>query len=90
MATMSAAAALKSYIESIEGWEAAFVPESDYEAAVDLIVTAADASADQSDAGRQAAGGAALLKAITAQGYGNRVTADQCSAAAGVVLAATA
>lgn len=84
------AAALKAYVEKIDGWEADWIPEADYEAGVDAIVMAADASQDQTPAGRQAAGGAALLKAITAQGYGGKVTADQCNEAAAVVLAAIA
>lgn len=80
--------ALKAYVQQAEGWEAAFVPEQAYVAGATDVVKAALASADQSPAGRQAAGQKALRAAIDSAGYGHEVTDAMCAAGAAAVLKA--
>jgi hypothetical protein len=82
------AAALSAYLQSVDGWEARFIPASDLSEGAALIISAANKGPDQSALGRQAAGGAALFKAISAAGYGDKVTPAECRDAAGKVLAA--
>jgi hypothetical protein len=83
-------AALKAYVQQAEGWKAAFVPEQAYVTGASDVIAAANASADQSSAGRQAAGQKALRAAIDATGYGGDVTDAMCTAGAAAVLKAIA
>jgi hypothetical protein len=85
---VTGAAALSAYLQSVDGWEARFIPASDLSEGAALIISAANKGPDQSALGRQAAGGAALFKAISAAGYGDKVTPAECRDAAGKVLAA--
>ena len=79
---------LEHYAEGIN-WLAKMAPEKVWDQGVAAIVNAADAAADQSPAGRQAAGQAALVKAVTDAGYGSMLTDPQQSHdAVAVVLAA--
>jgi hypothetical protein len=84
--------ALKSYVESIDGWEADFVPDQAYSDGVTTVVQAWDSvgQADNSDALdlKYANCGLALYQSISAAGYGDKVTADQCEAAAQAVMTA--
>jgi len=83
-------AALKAYVDQIEGWKASWIPEAVFQTGDLDIIGAADAATDQSLAGRQAAGAAALNAAIVAAGYGDDVAPAQCASAAAAVLAAVA
>ena len=81
-------AALKSYVKGIAPFESMFVPANAYQTAVTDIVTAADGSADQTPAGRQAAAQAAMRVAINSAGYGSEISDQECSDGTAVVLAA--
>lgn len=83
-------AALTTYARAAEGWKAAFVPAAAYRDSTTAIIRAADASKDQSAAGRQAAAQDALRTAIDSSGYGGEVTDAMCVAGARAVLAAVA
>lgn len=78
------AAALKAYVESIDGWEADFIGDQVYQDGASEVIQAAD----NAQANLTAAGGAALMASIVAAGYGDRVTQDQCNAGAAAVLQA--
>ena len=80
--------ALGSYVKGIDPLEAIFAPTSIYQTAVTDIVTAADGSADQTPAGRQAAAQAAMRVAINSAGYGSEISDQECSDGTAVVLAA--
>lgn len=90
------AQALKNYVESIDGWEADFVPWGTYEKGAQLVLENWDSAtpaqtADVATTGvamRKAFCGMALYKAISTAGYGDRVTTQQCAAGAVAVLAA--
>lgn len=84
--------ALESYVKGIEGWFKyavikAQAPNAFHEGAIDTI-KAADASQDQSPAGRQAAARLALRRAINATGHGADVTDQQIHDGTAVTLAA--
>lgn len=81
---------LVAYLKETLGWEAAFVPTSAEETAVQDVVNAADNTTDLSPASRQAAGQAALRTAINAAGYGRFVSDLQCAKATTTILAAVA
>lgn len=85
-------AALTAYVDRTEGFEAYFVPEqAERDGAIDIIKQMDSVGKpDNTDAAEllQAACGMALFQAIGAAGYGNDVTAEQCSEAAGEVIAA--
>ncbi len=83
-------AALRSYVLAAEGWEANFIPEAAYVTGATDVIDAANASTDQSAAGRQVAGEKALRAAIDAAGYGAQVTDQMCADAAAAVLKAIA
>lgn len=88
------AQALKNYVESIDGWEADFVPWGTYEKGAQIALDTWDAAppvqtADAATTGaamRKSASGMALYKAIAAAGYSDRVTTQQCMAGANAVL----
>lgn len=90
------AQALKNYVESVDGWEANFVPWGTYEQGAQLVLNAWDSAvptqtADANTTGlamRKAACGMALYKSISDAGYGGRVTPQQCAAGADAVLSA--
>lgn len=82
--------ALKAYVTAIEGWQANLIREPIYQHGTVAIIQAADGGQDQAPGARAVAGGRALYNAIVAAGYGNRVTAAQCIAAASLVLTAVA
>jgi len=82
--------ALQDYVEAINWFEGDMLSQEVYQAGVTDTVVAADASSDQSAAGRQAAGASALMAAIQAAGYGQYVTSAECAAGAAAVLAAVA
>lgn len=84
------AAALKSYVESVSAIEVMFVPEAAFETGAADVIDAADAGADQTAAGRQAAGAAALRAALDATGEGGEVSAAQCASGTAAVLKAVA
>lgn len=90
------AAALKAYVQSIDGLEAAFVPWNDYEQGAEIILKTWDIGNPQnapgnpdSDATAYAECGLALYKVISDAGFGDRVTPDQCAAGAAAVITAT-
>lgn len=88
------AQALKNYVESIDGWEADFVPWGTYEQGSELVLNEWDGDGGapanpDAVATKQASCGLTLYQTISNAGYGDRVTADQCAAAAVAVLAAT-
>lgn len=83
-------AALMTYVRVAEGWKAAFVPAAAYRDGTMAIIRAADASKDQSAAGRQAAAQDGLRAAIDSSGYGGEVTDAMCAAGAQAVLGAVA
>ena len=80
--------ALESYVKGIDPLEAIFAPTSIYQTAVTDIVTAADGSADQTPAGRQAAAQVAMRAAINSAGYGSDISDQECHDGTAVVLAA--
>lgn len=86
------AQALKTYVESIDGWEANFVPWGTYEQGAQIVLSAWDSvgQADNSDALdlKKANCGMALYKSISDAGYGDRVTVEQCESGAVAVLSA--
>lgn len=91
-------AALTAQVQALEGWEAAFVPESAERQGAITIIAKWDSigAADNPDAVdlKNAAIGLALYQAISDAGYASYVTPEQCITAAvaviGAVLAARA
>ena len=81
------AAALESYAED-QTFLAHFAPADAWTNGAASMIEAADASADQSPAGRQNAAMAKLQADIADAGYGSMMSAQQCHDAAAVVLAA--
>ena len=81
-------AALESYVKGIAPFESMFVPANAYQTAVMDIVTAADGSADQTPAGRQAAAQVAMRAAIDSAGDGSEISDQQIHDGTAVVLAA--
>ena len=67
---------------------ARFAPEGAWTQGATDMIAAADASYDQSPAGRQTAAQTKLSADITAEGYASMMSAQQCYDAAAVVLAA--
>jgi hypothetical protein len=82
-------AALEAYAET-QSWEAIFVPDADYQTATIDLIQAADASKDQSAAGRQTAGQAALRAALDSTGEGGMVSDEICAGGTAAVLSAVA
>lgn len=86
--------ALKTYVEQIDGWEADFVPDQAYQDGATTVINTWDSSAPvppndtDAEALKQDACGMALFQAITAAGYGDKVTAEQCASAANAIIAA--
>ena len=83
-------AALKSFVEKIDGWEADFVPTSIYAQGVTEIISAWDAAPVAGDAqaehAKEADCGSVLYQSIVKAGYGNQVTPDQCQEAVLAVI----
>jgi hypothetical protein len=77
-----------SAAEAYEGWESGFIGETNNENMARLIIETADASPDQSVAGRQSAAVAALTKTIDAAGYGSEVSATMINGVVSAVLGA--
>ena len=94
MATQSeidaGAAALRSYIESVNFFEGLIAPETALDGGAKDIIEAADKSNDQSQGTRLTAGTAALRAALNSIGYGSQVTDQQCASGAAAVLVAIA
>jgi len=86
-------AALRAYVNKIEGWKAAFVPEQACRDGAIDVIRAWDAmpqplpTPDAQEIG-YAACGSALMAAITNAGYGSDVTAEECMAGATAVVTA--
>jgi hypothetical protein len=84
--------ALLAYVQQIEGWEAAFVPDSAITDGATQIINALDQSGSAPTPDAQAivadTAAAALYQSITDAGYGDYVTSDQCVTAAQAVIAA--
>lgn len=83
------AAALEAYAEG-QSWKAHFAPKGAWhEGSIDII-KAADASKDQTPAGRLTAAIAGLHATLKSIGYEDAMTAQQYHDAAAVVLGAAA
>ena len=86
------ATALKAYVQSVDGWEANFVPWNDYEQGAQVVMTKWDSGGKPANpealASLHAACGTALFKVISDAGYGEKVTQEQCAAGANAVIAA--
>lgn len=75
-------AALRAYVNEIEGWKAAFVPEQACRDGAIDIIKAWDSCGPLPTPDAQAIGyatcGSALMTAIAKAGYGDDVTAEEC------------
>lgn len=76
-------AALRGAVERLEGWMAAFVPESAERDGAIVVIREIDSG--NNDA---AACGAVLHNAIAQAGYGSQVTTEQCIQLAAAVISA--
>ena len=92
---VAGAAALKAYVEQIDGWEANFVSDDTYTAGSTEVIQywdqknpTNDLSDPDAEATLIANCGLALYQSISAAGYGSSVTPDQCVSAAQAVMAA--
>jgi hypothetical protein len=86
------AAALESYVETVNWFEAHAIPWADYELGCSVVLNAWDSVGPPTNpdalALKKANSGMALYKAISDAGYKDSVTAEQCEAAAIAVLTA--
>ena len=82
-------AALKAYVERVDGFEAWFVQEQAYRDGAIDVIKVMDASGASTDTNAlYTACGQALYKAISDAGYSNDVTLDQCVSGATAVVEA--
>ena len=88
-------AALKAYVEQIDGWEADFVSDSTYQQGAIEVIQEWDKENPTNEQDDPAAAatliancGLILFQQISAAGYGDKVTADQCATAAQAVMTA--
>lgn len=79
------AAALRAYVQTIDGWEASFVPDNVYSQGSQEVLAVLDAVPPPAPPASKPAGNALFLS-ITNAGYGDQVTLDQCVAAAQAVI----
>lgn len=87
-------AALKAYVQQIDGWEADFVSAQAYSDGASIVITTYDGAGV---VGNPAPGQLDLISAecasklyasIQSAGYGSKVTPDQCAQASQAVIAA--
>ena len=88
--TTAGAAALKAYVQSVDGLEAFLVTEADYEAGANVVIQQWDSLGPMTNPNSEAMGrascGDVLYQDITEEGYSSAVTAQQCMAGADAVI----
>jgi hypothetical protein len=84
-------AALKAFVQQVEGWEADFIGQQFYDDGATIVFqtwNSASASGTAEQASQACAN--ALYNSVANAGYGDKVTLAQCAEAASIVLAVAA